>query len=302
MSVFKTNIERRLYEYLHPKRIALSKRYPFLKRPILWVRRTHRTIRDFLNPRIKHHYMPTEFNCIITRHQSVLRRRLGESDPRLQEQKIINLKRAVESLNNIVIEPGDIFSLWSIIGKPSRKRGYVDGMLLSNGKIIEGLGGGLCQLSNFLYWLFLHAPTETIERYHHSMDVFPDSGRTLPFGSGATILYNFVDLKMKNKSNQPLQLKIWLTDNPLKGQLRSPTPLSEKFHLIEKNHHFIKYNGQYFRFNQIEREIKINGILQKTEGITTNFAPVLYKVTNDYLKKNEFKVIEIKTLHDPPTA
>lgn len=302
MNPIQAEIEQRLYNHLNPKRIALSKRYPFLKRPILWVRQTHRTLRDFLNPRIKHHYEPNVLDCIVARHQSVLRRRLGGSDPRLQEQKITNLKRAVESLNGMVIEPGDIFSLWSIIGKPSYKKGYVDGMLLSNGKVIEGLGGGLCQLSNFLYWLFLHAPTKTIERYHHSMDVFPDSGRTLPFGSGATILYNFVDLKMKNVSDQPLQLKIWITESHLKGQLRSPTPIPEKFHLIEKNHCFVKHNQTYFRFNQIEREIKVNGIIQKTELITTNFAPVLYQVTDDYLKKNQFKVIEIKTLHDPPIA
>ena len=176
----------------------------------------------------------------------MLRRKLGDSDPRLQEQKITNLKQAVKNLNGVVILPGKFFSLWSIVGEPSAKNGYVNGMLLSGGKVIEGMGGGLCQLSNFLFWIFLHVPSEVVQRYHHSIDVFPDSGRVLPFGSGATILYNFIDLKIKNISDQPLQLKMWITDKHLKGQLLVPKRIESKFHVFEKNHTFIKKDNKYF--------------------------------------------------------
>jgi len=165
-------------------------------------------------------------------------------------------------------------------------------MLLSNSHVIEGLGGGLCQLSNFLYWIFLHTPTKTIERYHHSTDVFPDSARTLPFGSGATILYNFIDLKVKNISPHPLQLKIWLTNDHLKGQILSPSPCHQQFYVFEKNHLFIKKGKQYFRYNEIYRQTKINGEIENIEKITTNFAPVLYKVTKQYLQKNNFNVLD----------
>ena len=138
----------------------------------------------------------------------MLRRKLGDSDPRLQEQKITNLKQAVKNLNGVVILPGKFFSLWSIVGEPSAKNGYVNGMLLSGGKVIEGMGGGLCQLSNFLFWIFLHVPSEVVQRYHHSIDVFPDSGRVLPFGSGATILYNFIDCEL---DVEPCVLK-WISN------------------------------------------------------------------------------------------
>jgi vancomycin resistance protein VanW len=270
----------------------LSKKYPFLKKPIIFIRHFITNIKIFFNKKIKFKKDKNFLPSILARHQSLLKRKLGDSDPKLQEQKITNLKQAVKKLNGIIIQPGDIFSLWQIIGKPTPKKGYVNGMLLSNGKVIEGMGGGLCQLSNFLYWIFLHAPTETIERYYHSMDVFPDSSRTLPFGSGATILYNFVDLKVQNISNQPLQLKIWLTDTHLKGQILTTKPFKEKFHIFEKNHFFIKRNEKYFRYNEIYKETKINGIPQKIKKITTNFAPVLYQVTQDYLEKNNFQVID----------
>ena len=240
MNKLEVEIMAYLRDYENPKRKSLSGKYPKLKKPIIFLRRTARNTKNKLDLRIKHQIKNVFFDCIIARHQSVLRRKLGDSSPRLQEQKIINLQQAIKNLNGVLIAPNKIFSLWKILGKPEYKNGYVDGMLLSNGKVVEGLGGGLCQLSNFLYWLFLHSSIETIERYHHSRDIFPDSGRVLPFGGGATILYNFIDLKIKNVSSQPLQLKIWLTDNHLKGQILSDKPSLDKFHVFEKNHYFIK--------------------------------------------------------------
>lgn len=293
MKISKKKILQLIEQYENPKRMALSKKYSFLKKPILFVRRKTRDAQNFFDPKIKYTQKEDFFECVVARHQSLLRRKLGESDPHLQEQKVINLKQAVKKLNGIVIAPGDVFSLWKIIGRPTYKNGYVDGMLLSNGKIVEGVGGGLCQLSNFLFWIFLHAPVEVVERYHHSMDVFPDSGRTLPFGSGATILYNFVDLKLKNISPYPLQLKMWVTDEHLKGQILSSERLKEKYHVFEKNHFFVKKGEQYFRYNEIYREKKVDGKIKKTERITTNFAPTLYQVTDEYIKENNFSVMDL---------
>jgi vancomycin resistance protein VanW len=285
-------IIKRLYYYEHPKRIAISKKYPPLKKPIIFLRHQLRNSQNLLDFRITTKKNSNFFPSVVARHQSVLRRKLGDSNPKLQEQKIINLQQALIQLQGIIIQPNKIFSLWQTIGKPEYKKGYVNGMLLSNGKVIEGLGGGLCQLSNFLYWIFLHAPVNIIERYHHSMDIFPDTDRTLPFGSGATILYNFIDLKIKNTSLYPLQLKIWLTKTHLKGQILSPQPIKEKFHIFEKNHYFIKRGVKYFRYNEIYKETKINGQVNKIEKITTNFAPVLYRVTKAYLQKNHLAVLD----------
>jgi len=296
MSKLIDQIANKLIAFENPTRVALSKRFPFLKKPILLTRFAIRHVQNFFDFRIKFSKSEEFFDARVARHQSVLRRRLGDSDPRLQEQKVTNLRKAAEKLNGVIIQPGDVFSLWTIVGKPTYKNGYVDGMLLSNGKVVEGLGGGLCQLSNFLYWIFLHAPVETVERYHHSMDVFPDSGRTLPFGGGATILYNFVDLKLRNVSDKPLQLKIWLTENHLKGQIVAPDSIATKYHVVEKNHCFVKRGEKYFRYNEIYREAKIEGKVVNIEKVTTNFAPVLYKVTQEYLESNNFKVIDLTGL------
>ncbi len=121
----------------------------------------------------------------------------------MQYNKIVNLKIAVEKLNGIILFPGETFSYWKLIGKPTRGgKGYVEGMTLFYGGFKPGIGGGLCQLSNLIYWMALHTPLVVTERHRHSYDVFPDSNRTQPFGSGATCVYNYRDLQIFNGTDQ----------------------------------------------------------------------------------------------------
>ena len=81
-------------------------------------------------------------------------------------------------------------------------------MQLSQGKVTVGVGGGLCPLANLIHWMGLHSPLQLTERHHHSFDPFPDEGRVLPFGSGASLFYNYVDLRFRNPTDQTLQLMV----------------------------------------------------------------------------------------------
>ena len=148
-------------------------------------------------------------------------RQLKDVDMWYQRNKVINLKQAIKRLSGITIHPGEIFSYWKLIGKPTKKKGYVDGMVLFYGTFTRGVGGGLCQLSNLIYWATLHTPLTVTERHRHSFDVFPDSSRTQPFGSGATCSYNYLDLQIKNETNQPYQLFLTVTDTHLVGEWRT---------------------------------------------------------------------------------
>ncbi len=287
----KKEIALRIKLIERPGRIALSTRYPLLKVPIIFTRRFIRNWQNFFNSRIVRQHSKKFFPNIVARHQSVLIRTLGNSDLRLQKNKVVNLKLSTQKLNGAIIPPGKTFSLWYYVGNPTRRRGYVDGMLLASGKVVEGVGGGLCQLANFMFWIMMHADVEVVERYHHSHDVFPDSGRVLPFGSGATIMYNFVDLKLKNISNHPLQIKIWVGAKYLKGQILSDTKPAKKFHVYERNHCFVKKGKQYYRYNEIWRDTLVLGRLAKSEKIVTNLAPVLYEMSKNYIKENNFKII-----------
>ena len=218
---------------------------------------------------------------VLVRHSSVLRRKLGDADPRLQETKIVNLGLAVRPLDGLVLDPGDVFSFWNRVGEPSARRGFVDGLVLARGQVRVATGGGLCQLSNLLYWMALHAPFEVVEHNRHGFDAFPDDRRVLPFGSGATVFFNYGDLRLRNPTDMSLQLRVWLTDTELCGQIRADRPWPLAYHVQERGHRFVRDpDGRVFRENEIWRRSvdRTTGRTLSEERITVNRALVTYDV------------------------
>lgn len=215
----------------------------------------------------------------VFEHQTPLLRQLKDVDMWLQQNKISNLRIAVKKLNGIIIYPGETFSYWWTIGKPTRRKGYVDGMILSHGNYETGIGGGLCQLSNLIYWLTLHTPLKITERHRHSYDVFPDSNRTQPFGSGATCFYNYLDLRIYNPTKHPYQLNIHLTDEHLVGQWNTVEESLHSYEVYEKEHKITQeYWGGYVRHNLIYRRVfNYNRELINDEYVTENHAIMMYQ-------------------------
>lgn len=218
------------------------------------------------------------FNC--KKHQSLLRRKLGNSAPELQENKIQNLKIACPTIDGLLLKPNQTFSFWRRLGEATAEKGYLEGMQLSRGEVVRGVGGGLCQLANLLYWMALHTPLEITERHHHSFDPFPDENRTLPFGSGAGVFYNYIDLRFINPTEFTFQIKLWLTENHLKGSILSNEELPYSYHVFEKNHRFIQKDGKNFRENEIWREIidRRTGNKIDEEILVKNFSEVKYEL------------------------
>ncbi|MCL2620082.1 MAG: VanW family protein [Defluviitaleaceae bacterium] len=218
-------------------------------------------------------------------HQTPLLRRLKDVDMFLQHNKIINLGIAIEKVNGVVIYPDETFSYWRLIGKPTRKKGYVDGMLLDKGRVRMGVGGGLCQLSNLIYWMTLHTPLTVTERHRHSFDVFPDSGRSQPFGSGATCFYNYVDLMIKNETDQPFKLSLHMNDTHLVGEWHSTKSPKFCYEIYEKSHTIqSQYWGGYTRHNVIHRRVlDPSGQIHNDQFVTENHAIMMY---NPLLSEN----------------
>lgn len=216
----------------------------------------------------------------VKKHQSLLRRKLGSTDPQLQENKITNLKIAISNIDGILIKPGEIFSFWYLVGKTTKAKGYIEGLQLSRGGVKTGIGGGVCQLANLLYWMALHTPMEVVERHHHSFDPFPDDKRVLPFGSGASVCYNYIDLRFFNPTDITFQIKVWLTESHLKGAVYADEQLEFTYHIQEKNHRFIHKDGKNYRENEIWR-VKIDrktGEKQEEKFLIHNFSEVRYSL------------------------
>jgi len=105
-----------------------------------------------------------DFDNVVFHHETPLFRELPKVDIWLQINKVRNLELAIEKLNNLVVLPGEVFSFWLLLGKPTKGKGYVEGFVLNNGRVEPGVGGGLCQLTNLIYWMTLHTPLAVIER------------------------------------------------------------------------------------------------------------------------------------------
>lgn len=221
-------------------------------------------------------------------HKTPLLRKLKDVDMQLQYNKIINLKLAAARLNSITVYPNQIFSYWYAIGKPTAKKGYVDGMILQNGKFLSGIGGGLCQMSNLIFWLTLHTGLSVIERHRHGYDVFPDANRTQPFGSGATCFYPHGDLMIKNNTNSIYYLKIWLDDEYLHGSWFCSEMPIYTYEIVERNHEMkSEFWGGYSRNNEIYKQtFDANKNLVCEELAVKNSAIMMY---SPFLQKTNKK-------------
>ena len=228
----------------------------------------------------KHRELSNTFPYTCKKHKSLLRRKLGNSDPQLQENKITNLKIATSKIDGVIIKPGETFSFWQLVGKTTEAKGYIEGMQLVMGEVKTGIGGGICQLANLLYWMALHTPSTITERHHHSFDPFPDSGRTLPFGSGASVFYNFIDLRFYNPTSKSFQIKVWVTDKHLKGAIFANEEMLYSYHIGEKHHQLLKRDGKNYRQNEIWKKTidKRTGQMIKEELLIKNFSEVKYPI------------------------
>ena len=92
-------------------------------------------------------------------------------------------------------------------------------------------------MTNLLYWMTLHTPLTVTERWRHGYDVFPDSSRTQPFGSGATCFYNYMDLMVRNDTEHTWRLTLRLTETHLEGEWRAGAPCDRRYEVYEKEHH-----------------------------------------------------------------
>lgn len=213
----------------------------------------------------------------LMEHRSVILRPLRDVEMYLQENKRTNLRLAIEQLDGLVIRPGETFSVWRHVGRPTARKGYLEGLVLSQGQICKGIGGGLCQLGNLLFWLFAHSPLTIVERHRHTFDVFPDVNRTIPFGAGATLSYNYIDLRATNQTEHTLVLDLWLDDTYLYGRLSIDSPIDYEYRVEERDHRIVSQPwGGYTRHNRIYQVCRYRDGSTAERLLVENHAIMMY--------------------------
>ena len=217
---------------------------------------------------------------LIYRHNSLIRRRLGNVNMQLQENKATNLALAVKHIDGLLIHPGETFSIWQLIGRTTKRKGYKEGLTIAKGQPSQGIGGGMCQLSNLIHWMVLHSELTITEHHHHDgLDLFPDFGRQIPFGTGTSISYNYIDYRFKNNTSNTYQLCLKVNEEYLCGELRAMESQTHSFHIHAENEYFSREKGVVYRNGEVYRDTidVATGQCVDTQLIRTNHAKVMYE-------------------------
>jgi vancomycin resistance protein VanW len=141
------------------------------------------------------------------------------------ENKRHNLKLAIQRIENILIQPDQIFSFWHLVGKPNAAKGYLEGRAIINNQLQIDFGGGLCQLSGMIYLLALRAKLKVLERHPHSKDIYTEETRFTPLGSDATIVYGYKDLRVCNCLPLPLCFRFLIEEHQISAYLCTEQPI-----------------------------------------------------------------------------
>ena len=275
--------KRRLFSEISPLTYEISYHKEVLKRDLQ---------NQFSRRKLAKVDQKTLLPIVLRKHKSLIRRRLGNVDLQLQENKAVSLGIAAAKVDHVIIKPGETFSFWHLVGRPSKRKGYKEGLIISNNKASSGLAGGMCQFTNLIHWMILHSELTIIEHHHHnSLDLFPDYGRQIPFGTGTSIVYNYLDYRFQNNTKRTYQLIIYTTAEYLCGELRSDQVEATKVHIYEEEAYFYEKVGQVFRHNKIYRRVndKRTGQEIKNELLLENNSRVVYdrKLIDPHLFRNK---------------
>jgi len=273
-------MQRKLFCEISPFTYRLSMEKEILKRHL----------RDFLRKiRFAKERTGASLPVLVYQHKSLIRRRLGNVDMQLQENKATNLALAVACIDGLVIHPGETFSVWRLIGRTTKRKGYKEGLTIAKGQPSQGIGGGLCQLSNLIHWMVLHSELTIVEHHHHDgLDLFPDFGRQIPFGTGTSISYNYLDYRVRNDTANTYQLRLRVEGEYLCGELRAAELQRHTFHIHAENEFFSREGGDIYRNGQVFRDTidRTTGRCLDSQLIRTNHAKVMYECPPSVIIKN----------------
>lgn len=158
-------------------------------------------------------------------------------------QRKNNLKRAAELLNGLVVMPGEEVSVETVLKPFTAGNGYVEAGAYQNGKVVQSMAGGICQVSTTLYNALLYAEVEITERYAHSMTVnYVKPSRDAAIAEGSK------DFKFKNNYETPILIQGYIDgSNHLQFYIYGKETRSEnrkveyESEVVERIEHATKY-------------------------------------------------------------
>lgn len=121
-----------------------------------------------------------------------------------------NMANALNRINGTMLQPGETFSFNGVVGRRTAANGFREAGVISNGVLVDGLGGGVCQASTTVYGAAIRAGMEVVERGNHR---WPSS--YVPIGQDAMVSWGSQDMKFKNSLENPIYIKSYMSGTTL---------------------------------------------------------------------------------------
>ncbi len=206
-----------------------------------------------------------------------------------QTSRTYNIRVAAQAFDELLVKPGHEVSFNDVVGPRSSEAGYKSAPVIVNNELVDGLGGGVCQVSTTLYNSVLLANLEITTRANHSLPV-----SYVPIGRDATVVYGAIDLKFRNNTDSYLYIKSYVQGRQLTFKIYGnnaykrdvtinswitgeiePKVVYENDPNLPKGEQVVKQEGAKGFNTSAERVIRSNGVVEKREALpVSNYSPV----------------------------
>ncbi|MEB2313274.1 MAG: VanW family protein [Sorangiineae bacterium] len=149
--------------------------------------------------------------------------------------RTFNLRLAASKLDGTVLLPGETFDFNEVVGPRDEANGYKVAPVIAEGELVDGIGGGTCQISGTLHGAAFFAGLEIVERYSHTR---PSS--YIKMGLDATVVYPTIDFRFRNGFDFPVVLHQTVKGGVVRAEILGP-PRTRTVTLIRRIDQAIPY-------------------------------------------------------------
>ena len=222
------------------------------------------------------------------------------------QNRITNLKLASEKIDGTIILPGENFSYNKVVGERTIAKGYKEAAVYAGGKVVDGIGGGICQLSSTLYNSVLYANLEITSRSNHRfLTSYVTAGRD------ATVSWGTIDFCFKNTRSYPIKITSEVKNGVVTTSIYGIKEEKEYEVVIEsKVTEVIPYSTKYVKDSTLKEDeeeivqygangaksetykiVKYNGIVVSREQISSDIYSPLERIVKRGTKKAQEVIV-----------
>ncbi len=222
------------------------------------------------------------------------------------QNRITNLELASEKIDGTIILPGETFSYNQVVGERTIEKGYKEAAVYAGGKVVDGIGGGICQLSSTLYNSVLYANLEITSRSNHRfLTSYVTAGRD------ATVSWGTIDFCFKNTRSYPIKITSEVKNGVVTTSIYGIKEEKEYEVVIEsKVTEVISYSTKYVNDSTLQEDeeeivqngangaksetykiVKYNGIVVSKEQISSDTYSPLERIIKKGTKKAQEVIV-----------